>query len=683
MSLKRKNPLLNEFDTPFGTIPFSLIHPEHFLPALKERIAEAKESLVIIKDTAEAPTFQNTIEPLERIGRDVHLVSSVFFNLNSAETSEEIQTVAQEFSPILTEYSNDILLDPKLFDRVKTVFEAEKNNPSLTPEQKTLLKKSYKGFVRNGALLGEEEKTKLREIDKKLSQLTLKFGEHVLQETNDYELVIDNEDDMAGLPGFVKEAAAETARHRNHEDKWVFTLEFPSYIPFVTYADNRELRKQMTIAAGSKAFRDNDRNNEEIVRQIVNLRLERAKVLGYRSHADFILEERMAGSAQQVDEFLDELLKKAKPAGERDVAEVADFAKKTDGIDQLQRWDWAYYAEKLKKEKFDINDEILKPYFRLEKVVDGVFEVAQKLYGLTFTANKDIPVYHPDVTAYEVNDANGKHLAVFYADFFPRATKRNGAWMTSFKGQYVENDSEHRPHVSIVCNFTKPTASTPSLLTFNEVTTLFHEFGHALHGMLANGTYETLSGTNVFWDFVELPSQILENWAYEKECLDIFAKHFETDEDIPADLIQKIKDSAVFMEGYQFVRQISFGRLDMAWHNRTEPFEGDVYGYEGSAMEATELLPKVPGTNMSCSFSHIFQGGYSAGYYSYKWAEVLEADAFEHFKEKGIFDKDTAEKFRKNILSAGGSEHPMTLYKRFRGKEPDAEALLRKAGLSN
>ncbi|BDD07330.1 M3 family metallopeptidase [Aureibacter tunicatorum] len=674
------NPLLKKFDTPFGTVPFEQIRPDHFLPALKDSISEAKEEIEDLINDEELPSFENTIIRLEEIGKNVSLISSIFFNLNSAETNDEIQKIAQKFSPLITEYHNDILLEKRIFDKVKAVHD-QKGQLELNQEEKTLLEKTYKAFVRNGALLDDQQKQRLREIDKELSNSSLKFGEHVLKATNSYELVIKDENDLKGLPEAVIEQAFETAHQKGKENCWIFTLDYPSYIPFVTYADNRSLREEITKAAGKKAFDSNNLNNEELVKKIVNLRLERANLLGYESHADFILEERMAKSADNVNEFLNELREKAMPAGIKDAEEVKNYASKLDGIGDLQRWDWAYYAEKLKKEKFNIDDEMLKPYFQLEKVLDGIFEVASKLYDIEFVKNSNIPVYHTDVTAYEVNNTQGEHIAVFYADFFPREGKRNGAWMTSYKGQYVKQDVEHRPHVSIVCNFTKPTNTKPSLLTFNEVTTLFHEFGHALHGMLAKGTFESLTGTSVFWDFVELPSQILENWAYEKECLDIFAKHFENDDDLPHELIEKIKETASFMEGYQTIRQLSFGLLDMKWHSITKPFEGSVAEFEDEALSPTQLMPKIEGTNMSCSFSHIFQGGYSAGYYSYKWAEVLDADAFEHFKERGIFDKETADKFKRHILEAGGKEHPMELYKKFRGKEPNPDALLKRAGL--
>lgn len=675
-----RNPLVDIFNTPFNTPPFSVIRNEHFKPAIEELIAGAKAEVNAIVDQKDTPTFSNTIEALEKSGKQLDRASSIFFNLNSAETNDEIQSIAKEISPLLTEFSNDVLLNEGLFSKVKNVHD-NTNTSSLSEEQKTLLQKTYKGFVRNGALLKDDEKDELRKIDVELAQLSLTFGEHVLAETNSYELVIENEDDLAGLPQFVIDQAQETANEKGHEGKWVFTLDYPSYVPFVTYSAKRELRKELSIAAGSKAFKGDDFDNQDIVKRIASLRHQRANILGYQTHAHFVLEERMAESPDKVMSFLAEIGDYGKAGAEADVKEVADYANQLDGIEQLQRWDFAYYSERLKKEKYTIDDEILKPYFKLENVIDGVFETAKRLFDLEFVPSDQIDKYHPDVMTYEVKDASGKHISVFYADFFPRAGKRAGAWMTSYAGQYRNENGDHRPLVSIVCNFTKPTGQTPSLLTFNEVTTLFHEFGHALHGMLANGQYESLSGTSVYWDFVELPSQILENWCYEKECLDLFARHYETGEAIPETLIKKIKDSANFMEGYQTMRQLSFGMLDMAWHGQDNANIESVAEFERSIMAQTDVLPPIPNTNMSCAFSHIFQGGYSAGYYSYKWAEVLDADAFEYFKEKGIFNKEVANLFKDNVLSKGGAEHPMKLFKRFRGQEPDVKALLRRAGL--
>jgi peptidyl-dipeptidase Dcp len=673
------NPLLADFATPFDTAPFHLIQTKHFLPAVTEAIRMAKADIEKIKSEP-LPTFENTVEALDRSGKKLSVVSAVFFNLNSAETNDEIQKLAREISPLLTAHSNDILLDQELFQRVAQVF-GEKENLQLTAEQATLLEKTYKSFVRNGAKLSPQSAVKLREIDRRLAQSSLKFGENVLAETNKYVHLVENEQELDGLPEGVKEAAAQIAEEKGHAGKWAFTLDYPSYIPAMTYAKNREFRKTLYLAYNTKSTKDDELDNKETIKDLLRLRHERANLLGYASHADFVLEERMAKSPKAVMDFLESFLQKAKPKAESDVLDVAEFAKNTDGLENLERWDFGYYSELLKKKKYALDDELLRPYFQLEKVIDGVFQTAEKLFRITFVPNSDIPVYHPEVTAYEVKDREGNHLAVFYADFFPRPGKRNGAWMTSFRGQNIENGVDHRPHVSIVCNFTKPTKSKPSLLTFNEVTTLFHEFGHALHGMLAKGTYESLSGTSVFWDFVELPSQIFENWCYEKECLDLFAKHYQTGEKIPADLIEKIKHAANFQQGYMTLRQISFGLLDMAYHSANPETIVNVAEFEEEVMKKTDLLPKVPGTLMSTSFSHIFQGGYSSGYYSYKWAEVLDADAFELFLEQGIFDPETALSFEKNVLSAGGSEHPSVLYKRFRGRDPKPEALLKRSGL--
>ena len=674
------NPLLAPFDTPFETAPFSKIKEGHYLPAIKEAIKLAKGEIEAIKTNSEAPSFENTIEALESAGSLLNTVSTIFFNINSAETNDEIQKLAQEISPLLSAYSNDIQLDEQLFTRVKTVYD-QRDALTLTAEAHTLLDKTYKGFVRNGALLGEEDKARLREIDKELAQLSLKFGEHVLAETNGFELVLEDEADLKGLPESAVEAAAQIAKEKGHEGKWVITLDYPSYVPFQTYADNRQLREKMFLAFGSRAYAKDENDNREIVLKMVTLRKERANLLGYKTHADFVLERRMAEGPDKVFDFLNNLLNYARPVAMEELQELTTYAQQNGGPAPLQRWDFAYYAEKLKKEKFSIEDELLKPYFKLENVVDGVFQVSNKLYGLNFRERNDIDKYHPDVTTYEVTSPDGEHVAIFYADFFPRPGKRNGAWMTSFQGQFKSPEKNQRPHASIVCNFTKPTASKPSLLTFNEVTTLFHEFGHALHGILANGNYESLSGTHVYWDFVELPSQILENWCYEKECLDLFAEHYETGEKIPAEYVQRIKDSANFNEGLATIRQLGFALLDMAWHTTDPKMIEDVAGFEKETLGKTNLFPEVDGTNMSCAFGHIFQGGYSSGYYSYKWAEVLDADAFEYFKEKGIFNREVADLFKKHILSAGGSEHPMVLYKRFRGKEPSPKALLRLAGI--
>jgi len=669
------NPLLQ----PFNTAPFSQIENEHFLPAIKQLIVDTKDEINTITENIEHPSFTNTIEKLERTGEQLNRVTGIFFNLNSAETNDDIQKIAQEVSPLLSEFKNDLLLNEALFKRVKSVYDRKKSL-TLTTEENMLLETQYKGFARNGANLSEEKKKTLRTIDQDLSKLSLTFGEHVLAETNKYELHITDEEKLSGLPEGAKEEAADTAKEKG-KDGWMFTLAYPSYIPFMTYADDRELRKELSLAFGSKAFHNDELDNQEIVLQIASLRYKRAQLLGYDSHAHFVLEERMAETPEKVTSFLDELLQKAKPAAQKEFAELQAFAKELDGIDQLQKWDSAYYAEKLKQKRFNLDDEKLKPYFELKNVINGVFTVAKKLYGLSFEEVTDIDKYHPEVKTYRVTDADNTLVAIFYADFHPRAGKRNGAWMTIYKQQEIKGGTNERPHISIVCNFTKPTASKPSLLTFNEVTTLFHEFGHALHGMLANTTYASLSGANVYWDFVELPSQILENWCYEKETLALFATHYKTGEVIPMEFVKKIKESATFHEGMKTLRQLSFGMLDMAWHGGNPSDIKDVKAHEKEAFGETTLYPDVASNCMSTSFSHIFQGGYSAGYYSYKWAEVLDADAFAYFKEEGIFNKTVADKFKNFVLSQGGTEDPMELYIKFRGKKPNPDALLKRAGL--
>ncbi|WP_026710347.1 M3 family metallopeptidase [Flavobacterium filum] len=670
--------LTQNFETKHNTAPFSQIQLADYKPAFEATIAQAKAEIDEIVNNPEAPTFENTIEALDFSGETLDRLSSIFFNLNSAETCDEMQKIAQEVSPMLTEFSNDIALNEDLFKRVKAVYD-QKDKLTLSTEQATLLDKKFKGFSRNGALLSDEDKLKLREIDTELAKLKLTYGENVLAETNNYQLHITNEADLKGLPDGAKEMAASLAKSKGLEG-WVFTLDFPSYLPFVTYVDNRELRKEIAIAAGKKAFQNNEFDNKENVKRIVELRHKRANLLGYESHSHFVLEERMAQNPEKVKAFLNDLLEKAKPAAQKEFAELTAFAKELDGIDQLEKWDGAFYSEKLKQKLFSLDDELLKPFFKLENVLNGAFTIAEKLFGIRFKEVFDIDTYHEDVQTFEVLDFQDELVAIFYADFFPRKGKRNGAWMTSFKPQYIKNGVNERPHVSIVCNFTPPTETKPSLLTFNEVTTLFHEFGHALHGMLANTTYPSLSGTSVYWDFVELPSQVMENWCYEPEALALFAKHYLTGEVIPQHYVEKIKESASFLEGMATLRQLSFGLLDMAYHGKSQTID-DVKSFEKAAFEGTSLYPDVEENCMSTSFSHIFQGGYSSGYYSYKWAEVLDADAFAYFQEKGIFNHEVATKFKDNVLSKGGTELPMELYKKFRGQEPKVEALLKRAGL--
>jgi Zn-dependent oligopeptidase len=675
------NVLDTRFETPYNTAPFSKIKTNAFLPAFRKAIESAKNEIDQIVENKATPSFKNTIEALEYTGEQLDRISSIFFNLNAAETNEEIQKIAQEVSPLLTEFSNDVALNTALFERVKHVYNT-KESLSLNEEQKTLLDKKYKGFSRNGANLSNDQKEVLRAIDKEQSQLKLTFGEHILAETNRYELLISELSDLDGLPEGAIEAAKQLAEEKDKKG-WLITLDYPSYIPFMTYAKNRALRKELAIAFGQKGFQNDNLDNQEIVLKIAKLRFKRAQLLGYKTHAHFVLEERMAKTPETVGTFLEDLLSKALPAAKKEFEEIENFAKNLDSIDQLEKWDSAYYSEKLKQERFNFDDEQLKPYFKLENVIKGAFEVAQKLFGLQFIQTDVVDTYHKEVMTYNVEDSNQNLVAIFYADFFPRSGKRNGAWMTSFKSQHVKNNTNERPHISIVCNFTKPTATKPSLLTFNEVTTLFHEFGHALHGMLADTVYPSLSGTSVAWDFVELPSQIMENWCYEKEALALFAKHYETGDSIPMELIDKIKAASTFQQGMQTLRQLSFGLLDMSWHGIDPTEITNVKQHESDAFLETQLFPSVAQNCMSTAFAHIFQGGYSSGYYSYKWAEVLDADAFEYFKENDLFDPQIAAAFKTHILSKGGTQDPLKLYVKFRGQKPKTEALLRRSGLLN
>ncbi|SFC09845.1 peptidyl-dipeptidase Dcp [Parapedobacter composti] len=671
-----ENPLLKPFDTPFDSVPFHRIKPEHFKPAILHLIEAAKKEIDAIVHQPAAADFANTIAALEHAGKQLNIASATFFNLDAAETNDEIQQLAQELSPLLAEYSNDIMLNEALFQRVKQVHD-EADESALSAEEVRLLDKTYKGFVRNGALLSAEDKEQLRDIDKQLATLTTKFAQNVLQETNAYQLQLTDQGQLAGLPDSVV-AAARAEAEKRQLDGWVFTLHFPSFVPFMKYAANRELRRELYMASTTRALKPNEYNNEGIIREIVKLRERRAKLLGFGTHADFVLQERMAASPAIVASFLDDLLRKAKPYATGEIAKLQALAEK-DGIAPLMPYDHAYYAEKLREATFRLSDETLKPYFPLPQVLEAAFDAASRLYGLVFELRTDIPTYHPEVTVYEVLE-NGEHKALLYTDWHPREGKRAGAWMTAFRGQWKEDGRQVRPHISIVCNFSRPTGDTPSLLTFNEVTTLFHEFGHALHGMLADTVFESLSGTNVYWDFVELPSQFMENYCYEKEFLQSFAHHYQTGEPLPDEEIDKIVAAANFMEGYQTMRQLGFGLLDMAYH--TGRLKGDlpIEQFEKETIKETLLYPDVPGTAQSPSFSHIFAGGYSAGYYSYKWAEVLDADAFAYFRETGIFNADTAAKF-KALLASGGTVDPMELYIRFRGRKPEPDALLKRAGL--
>jgi peptidyl-dipeptidase Dcp len=673
------NPLLEEFKTPHETAPFPEIKNEHFLPAFREAIKTGETEVNAVADNKAEPTFENTIEALDRAGKLLSRTAGIFFNLVSAETSDELQQIAQEVSPLITKFQNDITLNPVLFERIKTVYN-HKNKLSLNAEQQTLLENTYLNFVRKGANLSNVDKDKFREISAELLKLSLQFSENVRKETNNYEMHITDKTKLSGLPNGALEAAAAKAKSKNKEG-WIFDITMPSYTPFMKYADNRELRKELYLAYMSKSFKGNEFDNRENIRTIVNLRLEMAKLLGYKNYADYALERRMAINPQGVYKLLEDLFDASFSVAQKEKEEIKAYAERSGFRGEIMPWDWTWYSEKLKEEKFDLNDEMLKPYFELNKVVDGVFGLATDLYGITFKPNKKIPVYNEEVVPYEVYDADGSFLAVLYTDFHPRPGKQGGAWMNDFKGQWKENGINSRPHITIVMNFTRPTETKPALLTFNEVETFMHEFGHALHGILANSTYSSLSGTNVYRDFVELPSQIMENWAVEKEFLDRFATHYKTGEPIPEELVEKIKASQNYLAGYLSVRQLSFGYLDMAWHSLEKPFDGNVKHFEEEAWEKTQIFPVINETCMSTQFSHLFAGGYAAGYYSYKWAEVLDADAFSLFKEKGLFNKEVAESFRKNILEKGGTEHPMVLYKRFRGQEPTVDALLERSGL--
>ncbi len=670
-----ENPLLHSFETPYKSIPFSKIKAEHYIPALKENIKNALQNIDKVAQQSAPPSFENTIEALQNAGNLLKRNSSILFNLNNAETSKAIQEVTQKTSPLLTKFQNDVRLNQNLFERIKTIYE-NREAENLSVEQLTLLKKEYKGFTRNGALLNDYEKDILREIDIEKAQLSLSFGENVLADSNSFEHHITDESQLKGLPDEVKEIAAETAKSKNKEG-WIFSLDYPSYIPLMTYAEDRTLRQKMSNAFGRRGFQDNEQNNTAIILRLIELRKKRAKLLGYESHAAFVLEERMATSERNVKSFLEDLYEKAYPCAQSEWKEMEKFAIDNLGLSVIEKWDTAYVSEKLKLAKLDLDEQKLKPYFSLENVKAGVFDIAGRLYGLSFKKNTAIEGYHPEVEVYEVYNRVGIFYALLYTDFFPRPGKRNGAWMTSFRGQ----KAGQRPHISIVCNFSKPTTRTPSLLTFQEVTTLFHEFGHALHGILANTTYEGLSGTNVFWDFVELPSQIMENWCYEKDALKLFARHYETDELIPIEYIYKIKKIAHFQQGLQTLRQLGFGFLDLSYHSNMATEIKNIKAHESQILKRVQFLKDYPDSCSSTAFSHIFQGGYSAGYYSYKWSEVLDADAFELFLEKGIFDPKTAKSFEDNILSKGGTEHPMTLYRRFRGKAPDPKALLKRARL--
>lgn len=669
------NPLLEKFNTKYTSSPFEEIKEEHYLPAFQELVKTSEKEIDEITNNPEQPTFENTIEAMAFSGEQLDRVSNIFFNLNSAETNDEIQKIAQEVSPLLTEFSSKISQNEKLFERIKSVYD-QKDTLSLNEEQLMLLNETYKGFVRSGALLNEEDKKKLEKISMDLSIKSLQFGQNALASTNSYFKHITNKEELKGIPEAILEQYEEDAKEKGLEG-YIITLQYPSYLPAMTYTENRELRKELALANGKKSFDGGEFDNQSLIKEIVKLRQEKAELLGYKNYADFVLEERMAKSPEKVFEFLTELLEKATPYAQKEIEELKSLAK-VDGIDDIQSYDHAFYAEKLRKQKFDIDDEELKPYFQLEKVQKAVFGLAGKLFGLEFKEINDVQKYHEDVKTYEITE-NGNVKALLYADYHPRKGKRAGAWMTSYKNQYKKDGENSRPHISVVCNFTKPTKDTPSLLTFQEVTTLFHEFGHALHGVLADTQYPNLSGTSVKWDFVELPSQFLENFCYEPEFLKTFAKHYQTGEILPDEKIEKLSQSKSFMEGYQTMRQVGLGLLDMAFHSEAVKLEGlSVKEFEVEKTNSTSLYPSNPETATAPSFSHIFQGGYSAGYYSYKWAEVLDADAFQYFKENGIFNPEIASKY-KILLSSGGTKDPMELFKAFRGSEPQVESLLKRA----
>lgn len=674
-----QNPLLATYHTPHQTTPFHLIKTEHYEPAIQTGMEVHDHEIESIINNPDEPTFANTIIALERSGALLDRITTVFGNLLSAETNDEMQAIAERVMPVLTAHSNNISLNEKLFERIKHVYES-KEKETLNQEESMLLKNTYEGFIRNGANLTGEQKERFRQLSAELSVLTLKFSQNNLKETNEYELPLTLEQ-LKGLPESALEAYAQTAKEKG-KDNYIVTLQAPSFVPFMKYCKDRKLREQLYMAYNTQCTHDNEYNNMEIVKQLVNLRLEIAQLLGYETVADYVLTRRMAENSRNVYQLLNQLLEAYTPTAHKELEEIQTLAKELEGNDfQLMPWDWAYYSRILKEKKFNFDEEALRPYFELNKVIEGVFGLATKLYGIRFQENKDIPVYHPDVNAYEVYDKDNRFLAVLYTDFHPRAGKRSGAWMTNYKEQWIDENGNSRPHVSVTMNFTKPTADKPALLTFSEVNTFLHEFGHALHGMFADTTYQSLSGTNVYWDFVELPSQFMENFATEEEFLNTFARHYQTGQPIPSELIQRIVDASNFNVAYACLRQLSFGLLDMAWYTRTTPFDGDVRMYEKQAWKKAQIMPDIEETCMTVQFSHIMAGGYSAGYYSYKWAEVLDADAFSLFKEKGIFDQDTANSFRENVLCKGGTEHPMTLYKRFRGKEPEIAALLRRNGI--
>lgn len=674
------NPLITEWKTPFSIPPFDLISPEHFKPAVEEAISIARKEVDDIVSNPAEPDFRNTIEALEQAGSLLNRITPVLFNLNSSDTTPELQEAAREVSPVLTAFGNDITLNPALFARVKNVYE-RRNSLGLNQEEMILLDRKYKNFIRGGAGLTEDDKERFRAITIELSTLSLKFEENILAETNDFTLHITAENELSGLPEGIREAAAALAREKGMEG-WLFTLHAPSFVPFMQYADRRDLREMLFRAYSCRAFRGNEHDNRELVLRITELRLEMARLLGYSNYAAYALEERMASTPEEVNRFLRNLLDASSPAGQRDLKDIEEYARQHGHEGRFERWDWAYWSEKLRMERFSIDDEALRPYMPLDKVREAVLGLATRLYGLSFRENKSIPVYNEEVSAFEVHDPDRGIISILMLDFHPRKGKSGGAWMTGFREQWKEGNERIIPVVSLVMNFTRPTPARPSLLSHSEMNTFLHEFGHALHGMLSDCTYESLSGTNVKRDFVELPSQIMENWAWEKEWLDTWAAHYQTGEKIPGEMLHKLRDSLTYNEGYACMRQLSFGLLDMAWHTLENPQTEDIVTFERSAMGPAELLPAADGSCMSVSFAHLFSGGYAAGYYGYKWAEVLDADAFSLFREKGIFDKDTAGSFRHTILEKGGSREPDELFRAFRGREPSIEPLIERSGFT-
>jgi len=674
------NPLLLTYETPFQVPPFDMVDNAHYLPAVEEGIDRQKKEVEEIVNSTEEPAFDNTIEALEKSGLLLDRVTALFYNQNSAHTNDGIQKIAKDIAPMLSKHRDDILLNVDLFARVKAVYDT-RGELSLTTEQHKLLEETYKSFVRGGANLSEDDKDKLRKINEELSVLSLTFGENVLAETNDYQMVIEDESELSGLPDQVIANAAEAAKNADMEGKWLFTTHKPSMIPFLQYADNRDLRKELYEAYCTRGYNDNEHNNTEIISKMVNLRLERAGLLGYPTHARYVLEDNMAKEPASVYDLLEKLWDAALPMAKSEVKEMQEIIDSEGGDYKLASWDWWYYAEKVKKQNFDLDEEELRPYFKLENVRDGVFAVAENLYGIKAVPRDDIPVYHEDVEVYEIRESDGSHIGILFMDFFPRESKRAGAWMSEYRPQYKENDSIITPVITNVFNFTAPAGGQPALLSLDEVLTLFHEFGHGLHGLLSNCTYRSLSGTNVPRDFVELPSQIMENWGAEPEVLKMYAKHYQTGEPIPDELIEKISNSKFFNQGFAMTEYLAASFLDMDYHTLTGPFTSDVARFEEDVLNRIGLIPEIEPRYRSTYFQHIFSGGYSSGYYSYMWAEVLDADAFAAFKEKGLFDQQTATSFRENILERGGTEDPMKLYVRFRGEEPKIDPLLERKGI--